>query len=226
MRKWLVPVITVCMLAAMSACAPNRVAKKDAFPLMYQERPTSILVLPPINETTAADAKEYYGTTIAEPLSYMGYYVFPIEVVTEMMKHEGAYDTETLINVPPQKFKEFFGADAVLFVKVTKWDTAYYVIGGHVTVGVDLLLKSTTTGAELWKYDGVLQVSTGGGGGGGGLVGLVVQVAVTAIQTAAADYIPVARRANAMVISTMPTGKYHPMCGQDQEVQIVQKQQK
>jgi len=226
MKKRLIPAMTVCTLAVLSACAPNMVAKKDAFPLMYQEKPISILVLPPINETTAADAKEYYSTTLAQPLSYMGYYVFPIEVVTDMMKHEGAYDTETLINVPPQKFKEYFGADAVLFVKITKWDTAYYVIGGHVTVGLDCLLKSTTTGAELWKYDGVLQVSTGGGVGGGGLIGLAVQIAVTAIKTATADYIPVAQQANAMVISTIPTGRYHPKHGQDQEVQIMRKQQK
>jgi hypothetical protein len=221
MRRWLVAEIAVSVLLVVSACAPT-VTKREAFPAMYQEGPVSILVLPPINETTAADAKEYYSTTLAEPLSYMGYYVFPIEVVTDMMKHEGAYETETLMNVPPQKFREYFGADAVLFVRITKWDTSYYVIGGHVTVGVDFKLKSTTTGAELWKYDGVLQVSTGGGGGGG-LAGLIVQVVVTAINTAMADYVPVAKRANAMVISTIPTGKYHPMHGQDQDTQIFQK---
>ncbi|NIS74702.1 MAG: hypothetical protein GTO08_05375, partial [Deltaproteobacteria bacterium] len=46
---------------------------------MYQEQPLTILVLPPMNETTAADAKEYYATTIAEPLSLQGFYVLPIE---------------------------------------------------------------------------------------------------------------------------------------------------
>lgn len=222
MRRWLVPAMAVSLLLAVSACAPT-VTKKEAFPGMYQQRPVSILVLPPINETTAADAKEYYSTTLAEPLSYMGYYVFPIEVVMDMMQHEGAYDTETLMNVPPQKFKEYFGADAVLFVRITKWDTAYYVIGGHVAVGVDFHLKSTTSGADLWKYDGVLQVSTGGGGGGGGLAGLIVQIVVTAVNTATADYVPIAKRANAMVISTIPTGKYHPMHGLDQETPVIRK---
>ncbi len=91
-----------------------------------------------------------------------------------------------------------------------------------MTVGVAFLLKSTTTGEELWKYDGVLQVSTAGGGGGG-LAGLVVQVVVTAIRTATTDYVPIARRANLMVISTLPYGKYHPMHGQDQETPVIQK---
>lgn len=221
MNGWLVPAVAVSILFVLSACAPT-VTKKEAFPGMYQERPLAILVLPPINQTTAADAKEFYGTTLAEPLSYAGYYIFPIEVVTDMMQHEGAYDTEILVNVPPQKFKDYFGADAVLYSRITHWDTAYYVVGGHVTVGVAFLLKSTTTGEELWKYDGVLQVSTGGGGGGG-LAGLVVQVVVTAIRTATTDYVPIARQANLMVISTLPYGKYHPMYGQDQETPVIQK---
>ena len=222
MNRSLVPAVSVSILLILSACAPT-VTKQEAFPGMYQERPLSILVLPPINETTAADAKEFYGTTLAEPLSYAGYYIFPIEVVTDIMQHEGAYDTETLVNIPPHKFKDYFGADAVLYSRITHWDTAYYVVGGHVTVGVAFLLKSTTTGTELWKYDRVLQVSTGGGGGGGGLAGLIVQVVVTTIRTATTDYVPIARQANLMVLSNLPYGKYHPMHGKDQDTTVIQK---
>jgi len=217
------PAILVCLVLWLGSGCVSTLTKQEAFPGMYEEKPRSILVLPPMNETTAADAKEYYSTTLAQPLAYMGYYVFPIEVVTDMMQHEGAYDTEAILAVPPQKFREYFGADAVLFVRITKWDTAYYVIGGHVTVGVAFQLKSTTTGAELWKYDGVLTVNTGGGGGGGGLAGLIVQVVVTAVNTAMADYLPVARQANAIVISTIPTGNYHPRYGQDQGDRIHQR---
>jgi len=163
------------------------------------------------------------GLTLAEPLTYMGYYVFPIEVVTDVMKHEGAYDTETLMNAPPQKFKEYFGADAILYVRIMKWDTAYYVVGGHVTVAVVFSLKSTTTGVELWKYDGVVQVDTSGGSGSGGWGGLIAKIIMTAIMTATTDYVPVAKRANAMVISTLPCGKYHPMYGQDKDALIIQR---
>ncbi|MGO9613069.1 MAG: GNA1162 family protein [Dissulfurispiraceae bacterium] len=205
------------------ACAPEKISKKDAFPGMYQETTLSILVLPPINESTAADAKEYYSATIAEPLTYMGYYVFPVEVVMDVMKNEGAYDTETLMNLPPQKFKEYFGADAVMYIRITQWDTSYYVIGGHVSVGVALDLKSTTTGAELWSYKGVMRVNTSGSTSGG-VGGLLAGIIVTAIKTATQDYVPVARLANAMVISTMPCGKYHPLHGQDQGSQVIKPQ--
>jgi hypothetical protein len=124
-------------------------------------------------------------------------------------------------NTAPQKFKEYFGADAVLYVRITQWNTSYYVIGGHVTVGVALDLKSTATGNDLWKYEGVMQVSTSGFQTVGGIGGLVAQMIVTAIKTATQDYIPVARLANRRVISTIPCGQYHPMHGKDADAKVI-----
>src|SRR4030067_3610572 len=94
------------------------VTKGEKFPLLYEEAPSAILVLPPINQTTAANAKEYYSTTIQEPLSFTGYYGFPYEVTTEILKMEGIYDTELLKQLSLQKFREYFGADAVLFTTI------------------------------------------------------------------------------------------------------------
>ena len=66
---------TIISLAAVallvSGCA-NYTTKGEFAPNVYDERPKAILVLPPINNSTAADAKEYYITTIAEPLSNSG----------------------------------------------------------------------------------------------------------------------------------------------------------
>ena len=97
----------------LSACAPKMSTKLAEFPLMYEERPASILILPPMNESTAADAKEYYSTTIQEPLAFTGYYTFSYPITSEILKMEGIYDTELLVNLPLSKFKEYFGADAV-----------------------------------------------------------------------------------------------------------------
>jgi hypothetical protein len=205
----------------LSACAPKPLKKCDVFPRMYDEQPLSILVLPPVNETTAADAKEYYATTIAEPLSLSGYYVFPIEVISDILKSEGAYDTEMLLNAPPGKFKEYFGADGVMYIRITKWDTAYYVIGGNVTVGAHCLLKSTTSGDTLWEYDGVVVYDTSARSSGGGLGGLIAQIIITAIQTATTDYVPVARQVNYRILQTMPAGKYNPRCGMDRDDPVV-----
>lgn len=224
MNKLISPCLLSLVLLLLSACGPSMVTKKQAFPGMYEKRPLSILVLPPINESTAADAKEYYSTTIAEPLTMSGYYMYPLEVTSDVLKAEGLYDAELLINVPPHKFKEYFDADAVMYIRILKWDTSYYVVGGNVTVSVDFLLKSTETGEDLWKYNGTITVDTSGSSGtGAGVGGLLVQIAATAIKTAMTDYVPIARKANNIALVSIPHGKYHPNYGKDENAQVVVK---
>jgi hypothetical protein len=191
---------------------------------MYSEHPISILVLPPLNKSTAADAKEYYTTTISGPLTNCGYYVFPIEVVNDILKQEGLFDTETMMNIPPQKFKEYFGADAVLFVTILEWNTSYFITAGSVTVKLACELRSTATGDVLWFYDDAVTVSTtGDSGGAGGWVGLLVKAATTAINTAVTDYVPLARQANEKILVAIPYGKYHKDYDKDAKAKIEKK---
>lgn len=209
--------------ASMLGCNPY-VTKQEFAPKMYSERPVAILVLPPINKSTAADAKDYYTTTIVEPLTNCGYYVFPIEVVNDVLKQEGLFDTETMLNVPPQKFKEYFGADAVLFVTILQWNTAYLVTSGSVTVKFACELRSTTTGDVLWFYDDVVSVNTTGESGGAtGLAGLLVQAVTTAVKTATTDYVPLARKANEKILVALPFGKYNSFFDKDGGVKIEKK---
>jgi hypothetical protein len=210
------------MIASFSSCAgPTMTTKFSEFPLMYQEDPVSILILPPMNESTAADAKEYYSTTIQEPLAFSGYYTFPYPVTADIFKMEGIYDTELLLNTPLAKFKEYFGADAVLFTTIKKWDLSYLVISSTLTVSVDCELKSTTSDQTLWEYTGTIVVDLSSGNAGGGIAGLIADAIATAVSTAMADYVPYARQANYRALASMPYGKYHPEHNQDQNVQFV-----
>ncbi|MCX6141884.1 MAG: DUF799 family lipoprotein [Ignavibacteriales bacterium] len=217
--------ICLCGISAVSLLGCNPYVTKQEFaPKMYSERPTAILVLPPVNKSTAADAKDYYTTTIAGPLTNCGYYVFPIEVVNDVLKQEGLFDTETMANVPAQKFKEYFGAEAVLFVTILQWNTSYLITSGSVTVKLACELKSTTTGEVLWFYDDVVSVNTtGDSGGAGGWAGLLVQAVTTAIKTATTDYVPLARKANEKILIAFPFGKYNSLFGQDGGVRIEKK---
>lgn len=187
---------------------------------MYEEPPLSILILPPMNESTAADAKEYYSTTIQEPLTYTGYYTFSYPLTTELLKMEGIYDSELLADIPLAKFKEYFGADAVLFTTIKKWDLCYMVIASNLTVSIDCSLKSTSTNQELWKYNGTVVIDLSGGNSGGGIAGLIASAIVTAVNTAIADYVPYARQANYRALHSLPYGKYHPQCNKDQNIEF------
>lgn len=195
--------------------------KAAEFPLMYEEQPKSILILPPINITTAVDAKEYYSTTIQEPLAYKGFYTFPYQITAEILKQEGIYDTELLINQPAVKFKEYFGADAVLFTTIEKWDLSYMVMASTLTVAVNCKLKSTVSNQILWKYKGTIVVDLSGGNRNSSLAGLLVNVVVTAVNSAMADYTEYARAINYRTLSSMPYGQYNTNYLKDQDVQII-----
>jgi hypothetical protein len=217
--------VVLVIALALYGCNPT-ITKHEFAPKMYDQHPVSILVLPPQNKSTAADAKEYYSTTIAEPLTNSGYYVFPTEIVNDVLKQEGLFDTETMLNVPPQKFKEFFGADAVMYVTILKWNTQYLITSGSVTVQISCELKSTTTSDVIWFYDDEVVVNTSGdSGNAGGLAGLLVKAVTTAIKTAATQYVTVARDANAKILLAIPYGKYHPEYNKDGQ-KVIEKKKK
>jgi len=183
--------------------------KIEAYPKMYTNAPKSIIVLPPINYSTAADAKEYLACTITKPLAESGYYVFPIDVTNEFLKAEGLYDTALITDDIILQFNEITGANAVLIPELIYWDKNYYILGGNVKVGVRYTLKSTYTAEVLWIYEGMLTVDTSSNQGGGGGIGFLINLAATAIQTAAQDYFPIAEKANQKIFKNIPFGVYH-----------------
>lgn len=221
-NKYLLLIIVTLMGVILSACAPKMVTKADKFPLLYEESPASILILPPMNESTAAEAKEYYATTIQEPISLSGYYVFPYEITTEILKMEGIYDTELMKDLPLQKFREYFGTDAVLFTTIKKWNLSYMVLAANLTISIDCELKSTKSNATLWQYNGTVVVDLSGGNTGGGVAGLIAKVIVAAVSSAMADYVPHARQANYLALNSLPYGKYHSLYGKDREHQFIE----
>jgi hypothetical protein len=137
---------------------------------------------------------------------------------------EGIYDSELLYDIPLSKFQEYFGADAVLFTTINKWDMSYLVISSGLTVQVVCELKSTKSDQTLWKYTGTVYVDLSGGNSGGGIAGLIAKVIITAVNSALADYVPYARQANMIALSSIPTGPYHPMHGKDGTLQIIDQQ--
>jgi hypothetical protein len=175
---------------------------------MYGERPLSIAVMPPINTTTNVEAKEFFYMTLLRTLCENGYYVLPPFLCLELYKTESAYDAEMYATAPLNKFRTVLGADAALFTYITKWEKS--ALGGTVTVTIEYVLRSTVTNETIFQRKGTIVYDTSSKSSTNSLFGSLVDLAVTAISTALADYIPVARACNAAVLSDMPAGKYSP----------------
>lgn len=202
-------IILLMTVVLLTSCGTS---KKNLYSGMYGEMPKSILFLPIINKTTSADAQILYSATVAEPLANSGYYVLPIEITNEFFKREGVTLGDQLKGVNPLQYKNAFGVDSVLAVTIHKWDTNYYVVGGNVTVELELTITSTSSGNVLWNQRREYVVPTTSNSGN-----IIADLIVTAINSATVDYIPIAQNLNSMVFNTIPYGAYHNRHLKDQE---------
>ena len=145
-----------------------------------------------------------------------GYYVYSPYLTMEMFQTESAYDSEMFLENDINIFKKVLGADAAMFTIIKSWSRK--TITGQLTVGVEYILRSTSTGETLYHREGLINVDTSINTGGG-LLGTVVSMAATALSTAMTDKVVAGRKCNAFVLSDMPVGKYSPNYGKDQNLE-------
>ena len=214
-------IIILTTLALFAGCASNQWQTKiQAFPAMYDERqPLTIVVVPAINNTTAANASNYFNVTITEPISNKGYYPMPVEIVRDIFLKEGIVDSNMIKGMPTSIFKQNFGSDAVLFVTINKWDTTYAVLAANVSVGMEYVLLSTTTNEILWQYSSTIVVDTAGQSSGF----ILADIINTAITTAITDYVPIAKNVNLQAFVALPHGQYSKQHRMDGDQNVVYK---
>ena len=191
--------------------------KAEAYPAMYDDRkPLSVLVIPAINNSTAAEATDFFNVTITEPLSNVGYYTMPVEIVKDIFQKEGIVDSTMIKGLPTSIFKKNFGADAVLFVTINKWDKQYVVIAGNVSVSMDYVMLSTETSEVIWSYSATQSIDTTAESSGF----IMLDILSTAITTATTDYVPIAKQVNYQAFTALPHGGYSDQHGLDQDQSI------
>lgn len=126
--------------------------------------PRSILVLPPLNESTDVRGTYSYLSTVTFPIAELGYYVFPVAVVDQFLRENGMPTAGEMHQVPLNKVAEIVGADAVMFVTLQQYGSKYQVINSATTVQVKARLVDTKTGLLLWEGTGMAQENSGGSG--------------------------------------------------------------
>lgn len=125
--------------------------------------PRSILVLPPLNETTDVNGPYVYLSTITRPLAECGYYVFPVAAVDAFMKENGLPTAGEMHGVSLEKIREVVGADAVLYVTLEEWGQKYRIVTSDTVVKARAQLVDVTTGETLWTGSAAAQQSSAAG---------------------------------------------------------------
>jgi hypothetical protein len=214
MASW--KVLLIGAIAALTGCV--NAPKKADYTQFRTEGPRSILVVPVINKSVDVNAPDYFLSTIAQPLAERGYYVFPLNMVKSVMADDGLSDANLVHSGDPRRLGELFGADAVMYISIERWDAKYVVLATTVTVELTYVIKSTHTGEQIWSNHQQI-VYNPQSQNGGGLVGLLANAVVAAIAKAAPNYMPLARQANAQAIDLkgtgLPAGPYDGLFGKD-----------
>ena len=201
------------IIMLLASCATPK-TRGEQYAQLYEEKPLTVVIMPPINQTNAVEAKDYFYTTLYTPLCEKGYYVFSPYLTMEFFQSESAYDSEMFLEQPLGTFKTALNADAAMFTIIKSWKKIG--ITSTITVDVEYILRSTTTGNTLYHREGIIKLDTSVNAGGG-LIGSIVSLAASAINTAMTDKVVAGRKCNYFVLSDMPVGKYHPEFGKDSE---------
>lgn len=209
--KRLVTITMACMTLLVVGCA-NQIKDKKDFTNFNAAAPRSILVVPSVNKSLDVDAPNYLLTTLAIPLAEKGYYVFPVHTVKTVLEQEGFYEGERIHAQPPEALAKMFGADAVLYVTINRWDAKYAILTTVVTVEFDYKIVSKN-GVEIWEAKKTMQYSPDNSNQQGHPLAILIAAAISAATTRAApNYMPLTKQANYQVFmmgpDAIPNGPY------------------
>ena len=203
------------LLATVGCAAPE---PKD-YSQFREHQPTSILVLPPTNQSVEVNASYSVMSTITTPLAAAGYYVYPVAVVDTYFKENGLPTPADMHSVPLDKLDEVFGADAVMYLDVRRYGQDYDIVSSNSEVDVNAKLVDVDTGLTLWEGRARGNKSSAEGNSGGGLLGLLITAAVAqAVGTTVDAAHGIAVQANQQMIlgpNGLLLGPYHEGQAQD-----------
>ncbi len=184
MTRWGQFAATWVVVAALAACAAPSPYDYTAF---KQNRPVSMLVLPPVNETPDVNATYGVLSQVTLPLAEAGYYVLPVSLMDETFRQNGLNSPTEIHDVSPRKLREIFGADAAVYIKVTQYGTSYAVIASESRVTAQARIVDLRTGQLLWQGRATASSNESRGSSQGGLAELLVRAIVTQIVETTSD---------------------------------------
>lgn len=179
----------------LSACATQQPAFDYA--AFQRAKPATLLVMPPLNDSPDIKATPGVWSHATRPLSEAGYYVLPVTLVDETLKHNGIQTAAEAAEIPLPKLREVFGADAAVYIKVERYGTSYKLIDSETRVDVQARIVDLRNGELLWTGNASASSAEQSQQNQNGLVSMLVTAVVKQIVNtktdAAYDYAGIAQ---------------------------------
>lgn len=168
-----------------SGCATKAVPYD--YTAFKESRPASILVLPPVNNTTDVSASNSVLSYTTRPLAEAGYYVMPVTLVSETFKENGMTQAADMHAAAPAKLREIFGADAALYIRISKFGTSFQVLNSESVVSAEADLIDLKNGKALWHGSAMASSEEGQNQQQGGLAALLITAIIKQIVSTTID---------------------------------------
>lgn len=210
--------ISAAITVLASGCATKAPFDYSAF---KESRPRSIVVLPPINKSPEVPASYSVLSYATRPLAEAGYYVMPVTLVAEAFKENGMTEPSDMHATSPEKLRQIFGADAALYITVSKYGTVYQVVNSESLVSAQAKLVDLKTGKTLWTGSAQASSAESNNNQSGGLAVLLISAIVKQVVASSIDEshkiagIATARLLSPRPIDGMLYGPRSPNFGKD-----------
>jgi hypothetical protein len=172
-------------VALLGGCASKVPAYNYA--AFQKAKPKSLLVLPPVNDAPDVKATPGVWAHATQPLAEAGYYVLPVTLVDETLRGNGIQTANDAQGIPYAKLHEVFGADAAVYIKVSRYGTSYKIIDSETRVDVHARIVDLKSGDLLWEGTAFATSAEQSQSSQGGIVGLLVTAIVKQIVGTATD---------------------------------------
>lgn len=178
-------VAAACVAAVLTGCAT---APSFDYSAYKESRPRSILVLPPMNSTPEVYAPYSLLSQATFPLAESGYYVLPVSLVTETFRENGMTQPAEMHGASGDKLRQIFGADAALYITISKYGSSFQILNSVTMVTADAKLVDLKTGQQLWKGSATASSDEGQNNQQpGGLAGLLIAAIVKQVIASTTD---------------------------------------
>ena len=181
----LTPAVLALSAALLGGCVTPPPARD--YSAFLKARPATLLVLPPVNESPDVKATPAVWSHAAQPLAEAGYYVLPVTLVDETFRQNGVTTATDAQDIPVAKLREFFGADAAVYIKVKKYGTSYNVISSESRVEVEGRVVDLRSGDLLWEGKAMATSAEQQQQGQGGLAGMLLMAMLKQVIGTATD---------------------------------------
>ncbi len=147
----------VSAIALLGGCA-TKVPPYD-YSAFQKAKPATLLVMPPVNESPDIKATPGVWAQATRPLAEAGYYVLPATLVDETFRQNGVNSANEAQDIPFSKLRDFFGADAAVYIRIKKYGTSYAVVISDTRVEVEARILDLRNGTLLWEGKAVASSS-------------------------------------------------------------------